>query len=177
MFRQLDTPSSEITIFWEDRPLSAYQGELVAAVLLRHGIHSTHHGQSTGSRGPYCMMGVCFDCLVDVDNQKYEVHISYPDIDSTQDNQVSSDTNGSTDTLIGDKSIISPLEGKFYLTKNSSEKAIAVGDRVNIGDTVAYVESMKVLNAITSSEEGTVSAILVNHGDDIEEDTPLISLS
>ena len=70
MFRQLDTPSSEITIFWEDRPLSAYQGELVAAVLLRHGIHSTHHGQSTGSRGPYCMMGVCFDCLVDVDNQK-----------------------------------------------------------------------------------------------------------
>ena len=115
--------------------------------------------------------------IVDVDNQKYEVHISYPDIDSTQDNQVSTDANGSTDTLIGDKSIISPLEGKFYLTKNSSEKAIAVGDHVNIGDTVAYVESMKVLNAITSSEEGTVTAILVNHGDDIEEDTPLISLS
>ena len=42
---------------------------------------------------------------------------------------------------------------------------------------MAYVESMKVLNAITSSEEGTVTAILVNHGDDIEEDTPLISLS
>ena len=70
MFRRLDTTLSEITIFWEDRPLTAYQGELVASVLLRHGISITHHGPTTGSRGPYCMMGVCFDCLVDVDNRK-----------------------------------------------------------------------------------------------------------
>ena len=44
-------------------------------------------------------------------------------------------------------------------------------------DTVAYVESMKVLNAITADQDGTVDKILVKHGDDIDEDTPLIVLS
>src|SRR6056300_563311 len=70
MFRRRDPSSSEITIFWQDRPLIAAQGELVAAVLLRHGTSITHQGPSTGPRGPYCMMGVCFDCLVDADNRK-----------------------------------------------------------------------------------------------------------
>jgi len=67
---QLDHPQEKITIFWEDRPLTAHKGELVAAILLRHGISTTHDGPVTGPRGPYCMMGVCFDCLVDADNRK-----------------------------------------------------------------------------------------------------------
>ena len=63
------------------------------------------------------------------------------------------------------------------MTKNSSEKAIAVGDTINVGDTVAYVESMKVINAITSSIGGTVQEILAGHGDDVEEDAPLIKIA
>jgi len=50
-------------------------------------------------------------------------------------------------------------------------------DTVAVGDTVAYVESMKVINAITSSFAGTVAEITVNHGDDIEEDQPLIKIA
>ena len=118
--------------------------------------------------------------LVEVDGHKYAVNITYPDQSQSSDAAGSSNNaqqNGSAPASEADKIITSPLEGKFYLTKNSSEKALTVGDKVNVGDTVAYVESMKVLNAITSSESGTVKSILVNHGDDIEEDTALISLS
>ena len=36
---------------------------------------------------------------------------------------------------------------------------------------------MKVINAITSDKSGTVSEILVNHGDEVEEDDHLIKLT
>jgi len=44
------------------------------------------------------------------------------------------------------------------------------------GETVAYVEAMKVINAITADESGKVAEILVNHGDEIEEDDQLIRI-
>ena len=46
----------------------------------------------------------------------------------------------------------------------------------NKGDVVAYIESMKVINAITSDVEGTVVEIFYKHGDDVEEDEPIIKL-
>ena len=75
------------------------------------------------------------------------------------------------------KEVLAPLEGRFYLTKSSSEKAVAIGDVIKKGDTIAYIESMKVINAITSEFDGTVAEILYKHGDDVEEDEPIIKLS
>ncbi|MDX1666597.1 MAG: biotin/lipoyl-containing protein, partial [Saprospiraceae bacterium] len=72
--------------------------------------------------------------------------------------------------------ITAPLEGKFYLTKESSETAIQVGDEVEEGETVAYIESMKVINAITADKSGEVVEILARHGDEVEEDDPIIRL-
>ena len=68
------------------------------------------------------------------------------------------------------QTILSPLEGKFYLTKDSSETAVKVGDYIKSGQTVGYVEAMKVYNAITSDVAGEVIAIPVASGGDIEED-------
>ena len=46
-----------------DRP-----GESVAAALLAHSGGATRQTPVTGAgRAPYCMMGVCFDCLVTID--------------------------------------------------------------------------------------------------------------
>ncbi len=114
--------------------------------------------------------------VVSIDGQRYNVAIEYPDTASSDSALSGAASVANTSTSEG-KYISSPLEGKFFLTKTPSEKGIKVGDTVSKGDTVAYVESMKVINAITSSESGTVVEILVNHGDDIEEDTPLIKLS
>jgi len=117
------------------------------------------------------------DLVVDVDGQKYKVKISYPG--QSENNQQASPAaaNNVSDSSGPGKYINSPLEGKFFLTKTSADTAIKIGDVVKKGDTVAYVESMKVINAITSTEDGTVAAILAQHGDDIEEDAPLIKLS
>ena len=117
--------------------------------------------------------------VIDVNGEKFNVNIEYPADGGAAKSQSSDSTNNTTAPPVSSegKYIISPLEGKFFLTKNSSEKAIAVGDTVKIGDTVAYVESMKVINAITSSIEGTVQELLASHGDDIEEDAPLIKIA
>lgn len=72
--------------------------------------------------------------------------------------------------------ILAPLEGKFLLTKDSQEAAIKVGDKVAVGDTVAYIESMKVINAIVADQAGEVSAIVAQHGSEIEEDAVIIQL-
>jgi len=117
--------------------------------------------------------------IIDVNGEKFNVNIKYPADGAESNNEsTAATTNKPTPPVSTEgKYITSPLEGKFFLTKNSSEKAIAVGDTVKVGDTVAYVESMKVINAITTSIGGTVQEIIVSHGDDIEEDAPLIKIA
>jgi predicted molibdopterin-dependent oxidoreductase YjgC len=71
MFRKLHDPGPQaVTIFIDGRPVAAELGESVAAVLLRQQegwSRTTPVSQSP--RAPYCMMGVCFECLVEIDGQ------------------------------------------------------------------------------------------------------------
>ncbi|MFC5392022.1 (2Fe-2S)-binding protein [Bosea vestrisii] len=71
MFRKLHDPGPQaVTLFIDGRPVTAELGESVAAVLLRQQegwSRTTPVSQSP--RAPYCMMGVCFECLVEIDGQ------------------------------------------------------------------------------------------------------------
>src|SRR5580658_6139800 len=59
-----------LTIYLDGAPLSARADDSVAAALLSHGIHTTRHTPISGApRGPYCMMGACFECLAVVDGK------------------------------------------------------------------------------------------------------------
>ncbi len=110
---------------------------------------------------------------VEVGGVQYRVHIGYP---GTSKDTPSKDD--SSAIAVGDFSYIdTPLEGKFFLTKDSSEKGIKVGDKISKGQTVAYVEAMKVINAITSDKDGTVAEILFTSGDDVEEDDHIIKIA
>jgi pyruvate carboxylase subunit B len=115
---------------------------------------------------------------VEIKGEKYAVKISYPDT-KTENTHNTASSNESV-TKVNDsgdaKYITSPLEGKFFLTKDAGEIGIKVGDTVKKGDTVAYVEAMKVINAITSDADGTVAEILVTKGADVEEDQNIIKL-
>ena len=112
---------------------------------------------------------------VEIGNEKYSVRISYP---GQINNAVSSPgiSSGPANHIEDGKVhyILSPLEGKFFLTKDSGETGIKVVDKINKGYTVAYVEAMKVINAITSDFTGGVSEILVSKGDDVDEDAQMI---
>ncbi|HZH72064.1 MAG TPA: biotin/lipoyl-containing protein [Mariniphaga sp.] len=115
---------------------------------------------------------------VEVNGERYIVHVSY------------SDSNGNgTDTAVtappvkepvavngAVKEIIAPLEGKFFLTKDPSEKAVKAGDMVNKGDVIGYIESMKTYNAIVADEPGKIVEICLNNGDSVDEDDVIIKL-
>lgn len=70
MFQRLpdaaSAPAVPITI--DGAPAQARAGDTVAAALLAAGRASCRSTPVSGApRGPYCMMGVCFECLVTVD--------------------------------------------------------------------------------------------------------------
>ncbi len=69
MFRKLhDLGPGTITVNIDEVPVRAELGESVAAVLLRQEEPWGRLTAVSGSpRAPYCMMGVCFDCLAKVD--------------------------------------------------------------------------------------------------------------
>ena len=58
----------EVSITVEGVPVPAREGDSVAAALLGSGSLACRTTPVSGApRAPFCMMGVCFDCLVTVD--------------------------------------------------------------------------------------------------------------
>ena len=129
--------------------------------------------------------------VVTIDNEEYVVNISYPDGESngTQTagasaSAVQTDMSPSVQKPVvpvpsssGEvKEVISPLEGKFFLTKDSSETPLKVGDTVKKDDIVGYIESMKTYNAVAAEENGVVTEICFANGDSVDEDDILIKM-
>lgn len=76
---------------------------------------------------------------------------------------------------IGGHIVRSPMVGTFYRTPSPDAKAfIEVGQKVNVGDTLCIVEAMKMMNQIEADKAGTVKAILVESGQPVEFDEPLV---
>ena len=58
---------ASITVSVNGAEVEAFEGETVASLLLRFPEAQRRTPVSGSVRAPYCMMGVCFDCLVKVD--------------------------------------------------------------------------------------------------------------
>ncbi|TKT69432.1 (2Fe-2S)-binding protein [Aquamicrobium sp. LC103] len=64
------TSRQTVTIHFEGAPLVVPAGVSVAAALLLAGIDYTRlNPVSQDKRAPFCMMGVCFECLMLIDGQ------------------------------------------------------------------------------------------------------------
>ena len=120
---------------------------------------------------------------IDVDGERFKVSVSYGNEDTETSPLPPSKGKSAAPAPVQKATsggpminVESPLEGKFFLTKSSSDKAVKVGDMVKEGDTIYYVESMKVINAVKAEDSGEIVEILVNHGDDIEEDDVVMRL-
>ncbi|WP_213980384.1 acetyl-CoA carboxylase biotin carboxyl carrier protein [Sphingomonas sp. dw_22] len=69
----------------------------------------------------------------------------------------------------------SPMVGTAYLSPNPEAKPfVTVGQKVAAGDTLVIIEAMKVMNPIHAPSAGTVKAILVDNGQPVEFDQPLV---
>jgi len=114
---------------------------------------------------------------VELDGETFNVKIRWDSDDQKEEPGEAASTQLPPGASNGNlQTIASPLEGTFYLTRESTERGVKVGDKIKEGDTVAYIESMKVMNAIVAEKSGTVAEILVNNGDEVEEDDVIIKL-
>lgn len=70
VFKPINNAPSEqnLSFQFDGKPLTASPGMSVAAALLAHGVLAFRNSPVSGNaRGPYCMMGACYDCLVVID--------------------------------------------------------------------------------------------------------------
>lgn len=69
----------------------------------------------------------------------------------------------------------SPMVGTAYLAAEpGAAPFVSVGQTVKAGDTLLIVEAMKVMNPITATSAGTVRQVLVENGQPVEFDQPLV---
>ena len=74
--------------------------------------------------------------------------------------------------------VTSPMVGTFYRAPAPGAKPfVETGQRVKKGDPVCIVEAMKMMNQIDADQDGVVEAILVEDGEPVEFDQPMLIIS
>ncbi|ASV88762.1 2Fe-2S iron-sulfur cluster binding domain protein (plasmid) [Ochrobactrum quorumnocens] len=68
MFRQTEKTIDTVAITFDGMSFDVGAGQTVAAALLAQGINALRNSVvGNQPRAPYCLMGVCFECLVQID--------------------------------------------------------------------------------------------------------------
>lgn len=71
----------------------------------------------------------------------------------------------------------SPMVGTFYRSPAPGASSfVEVGSKVKKGDTLCIVEAMKMMNQIVADKDGVVEAVMVEDGQPVEFDQPLVRL-
>ncbi len=113
---------------------------------------------------------------VNVNGEDFEVTVSCDENGASDAEKTASEKGSESLKSKTGEPVISPLEGRFYYTKESGEAPIKEGDKVNEGDIVGYVEAMKTYNAVRFDRAGTITKILKENGSEVEEDDELVIL-
>jgi acetyl-CoA carboxylase biotin carboxyl carrier protein len=75
-------------------------------------------------------------------------------------------------------SIKSPMVGTYYgAPAPGSANFIEVGKAVKVGDVICIIEAMKMMNQIQADKAGVIEAILVQDGNPVEFDQPLVIIA
>lgn len=83
----------------------------------------------------------------------------------------------SAEPAINGHAVRSPMVGTFYRSPSPSSPAfVEVGQSVKVGDVLCIVEAMKMMNQIECDKAGVIESILIEDGQPIEFDQPLITI-
>lgn len=73
--------------------------------------------------------------------------------------------------------ITAPMIGTYYSAPTPNDPPfVAVGDRVDVGQTVGIIEAMKIMNEIAADRAGLVTAVHVANGEAVEYGSPIVSI-
>ena len=82
-----------------------------------------------------------------------------------------------TTTTASGHILVSPMVGTFYRSPSPGAAAfVEVGQTVKAGDPICIVEAMKMMNQIESDKDGVIEEILVEDGQPVEFDQPLVRI-
>ena len=71
----------------------------------------------------------------------------------------------------------SPMVGTFYASPApDSPRFVSVGQTVAAGDVICIIEAMKMMNQIEADKAGTIGAILIEDGEAVEFDQPIVTI-
>ena len=85
---------------------------------------------------------------------------------------------GAPQEEVAGKAVKSPMVGTAFMSPEpGAAPFVSVGDSVKPGDTLLIVEAMKVMNPITAPRGGVVKQLLVENGQPVEFDQPLVLLA
>ena len=70
------------------------------------------------------------------------------------------------------------MVGTFYRASSPGAQPFAsVGQKVKVGDVICIVEAMKMMNQIEADRAGVVEAVLLEDGQPVEFDQPLVIIA
>ena len=114
---------------------------------------------------------------VNVNGQLYRLDVAYGDAIPAQGAAAQTGAAAVQAAAAGSEDVAAPLSGKFYLTKDPGEQPRKVGDAVKRGETLCYIEAMKINNAVCADFDGVITEIVASNGDTVEEDDVIIRMA
>ena len=70
------------------------------------------------------------------------------------------------------------MVGTFYRSPSpTADSFVEIGQQVKAGEVVCIVEAMKMMNQIEADKSGTITEILVENGQPVEFDQPMLIIS
>jgi len=97
---------------------------------------------------------------------------------NTEDTVLAEKTEEPKQEKLSGNIVKSPIVGTFYSSPSPDKPPfVKIGQKVNVGDVLMIIESMKLMNEIQSEYEGTVTDVLVANGSPVEYDQPIIVIN
>ena len=71
-----------------------------------------------------------------------------------------------------------PMAGVFYQSPSpEAEPFVSIGQKVNVGDVLCIIESMKMMNEVTATASGTIEEVFVTNAEAVSTGIPLFAIS
>ncbi len=117
----------------------------------------------------------CDDFEIVIESNPFKNSINSVKNSSVLDNVIDQSDVTKPEEVLSGNVVKSPIVGTFYSTPSPGKPPfVKVGDKVNKGDVIYIIESMKLMNEVKSEFTGVVKEILVESGESVEYGQPIM---